>query len=648
MSEINRSEYEERLTRISDILAGIVRQAEQQSLTRCPYKNAQNQCTAKFGCRFQRKPKVEGELLLCSHDDQLDYRTAWETEPGQYDEMREKLQASNSRRDAQVPHSTAGTVVFGDRECPTIVGNTIFGHADLLEVPVPTSCGRVGFCHECVVEIREGMDSLSPRTPCEEFLGDNYRLACQAVVDQPDQNIEFGLLRRNPKILTSQNQRRVVLDPTVTRQGDRVFYETEPIDEYRGRLMGLAVDVGTTTVVAELLDLESGDSLFVSSFENPQRFGGSDVLHRISYDAGKFQGELHRAIINSLNSEIVDMCRQLRVSRHAIYEILVVGNATMRDLVFGLDVQLIGQTPYKSNVELEYLAGKRDTTSLVDNARKLQIYANKNARVVGAPLIASHVGADMVADLVAIDIESLNETMMLVDIGTNTEVVIGNKDRLVTASCPAGPAFEGGLVRWGLPGCDGAIEKIQYVNQEFQYETIGDVPPSGICGSGLIELLAELRRHDLMTPKGVFADKATQFSIVPEYGITFSRQDASHLAQAKAANYCGQMILMRHCGINVEDIDRLYLAGGFANYVDAVAAVEIGFLAPVPADRVEKVGNAALQGARELILSKSRRQSIEKLIATIEHIELETTEDFFEMFVEGCQFKPMEDLRDDR
>ncbi|MCH7997886.1 MAG: TdeIII family type II restriction endonuclease, partial [Chloroflexi bacterium] len=215
---------------------------------------------------------------------------------------------------------------------------------------------------------------------------------------------------------------------------------------------------------------------------------------------------------------------------------------------------------------------------------------------------------------------------MLVDAGTNTEVIIGNKDGLMAASCPAGPAFEGGPVTYGMPGCEGAIESLRRVDGRFQFKTIGDVEPRGICGSGLIDLLAELRRHDLMTPKGVFADKAQEFMIVPEHGITFSREDASHLAQAKAANYCGQIMLMRKFGITPSEITRLYLAGGFANYVDAVNAIEMGFLAPVEPDRIEKFGNAASRNhsfgwiAEEAV--EIARAHVAKLIAADKYREV--------------------------
>ena len=200
------------------------------------------------------------------------------------------------------------------------------------------------------------------------------------------------------------------------------------------------------------------------------------------------------------------------------------------------------------------MAGERETTSLIEKTRRLGIRANPKAKVYGLPLIASHVGADTAAVLAAVNMASKKETVMLIDVGTNTEVVIGHAGQMLAASCPAGPAFEGGLVKYGMPGYDGAIESVRWSNGQFEYDVIGDTQPHGLCGSGLIDLLAELRRHDQMTPKGVFADKKQyELSIVPEHGITLSREDASNLAQAKAANYCGQFILIRHLGISPLD-----------------------------------------------------------------------------------------------
>ncbi len=533
------------------------------------------------------------------------------------------------------------SISFEGRRCPLERGRTVFDYADELTVRVPTSCGRQGTCHECIVEIQQGYDALCSRTPPESFLRGNFRLACQAAIENPAIDIEFALLRRHPKILTTAAPLEFEIDPLVTRRDGKVLYDGEVVDDDRGRLYGVATDVGTTTIVMELVDLETGRTVWVSSLENPQRFGGSDVMNRISYDGGAYHGELHKSVINAVNYELKEMCRTLGIARQEIYEMVVVGNSTMRDLFFNLDVQSIGQRPYKSTTEHEVLEGKRQSTALTELAHRLGILTHPKARIFGAPLVASHIGADSVADLLAIDIESQHDTVMLVDVGTNTEVAVGHAGRLVCASCPAGPAFEGGLIKYGMTAGDGAIEALRLSGGGWEHRTIGDVPPRGICGSGLIDLLAELRRQELMTPKGVFAHKAREVPIVPEQGITFSREDASNLAQAKAANYCGQLIAMRTFGVRPGEISKLYLAGGFANYVNVSNAIEIGFLAPVPAGRVVKVGNAAISGAKQMLLSRRKRRSIEAFVKRAEHIELETTSDFFEVFVEGCQFKPM-------
>jgi uncharacterized 2Fe-2S/4Fe-4S cluster protein (DUF4445 family) len=399
--------------------------------------------------------------------------------------------------------------------------------------------------------------------------------------------------------------------------------------------------------VVDLVDLETGQSLKRAAFGNPQRFAGSDVMNRISYDANPAnKGELQLAAITALNRAIVTMTDALKLPRQAIYEVVIAANSTMRDLLFKLDVQSIGQRPYKSLTEHEMRAGKRATTALDARAKTLGLRVNAKARAFGLPLVASHVGADTAADLLALGLTPEgNETALLIDMGTNTEVVLRHKGRMIAASCPAGPAFEGGLVSFGMPAYDGAIESIRMTpdGAHFAYETIGHAAPLGLCGSGLIDLLAELARAGKMTPKGVFTAgrRLNRLDIVPERGITFSREDASNLAQAKAANYCGQYIVLRAAGTNPREVDRLYLAGGFAHYVNVPNAILIGLLAAVPPERVVKVGNAALKGARIALLSRAKRAALDKLVRRIEHIELETTPDFFEIFVEGCQFKPM-------
>jgi len=230
---------------------------------------------------------------------------------------------------------------------------------------------------------------------------------------------------------------------------------------------------------------------------------------------------------------------------------------------------------------------------------------------------------------------------MLVDIGTNTELIVTDGQRTLACSCPAGPAFEGGLVRHGMPGSDGAIESLRYTGDAFTVRTIGDIEPEGLCGSGLVDLLAELRRGDLMDANGILADGASEVPIVPNRGITFSRADASHLAQAKAANAVGIRVLLRTLGLAASDLARLDLAGGFASSLDVEHAIAIGFLPPVAPERVVRHGNASVRGAKALLLSRRARARVAERTARIEHVELEAEPDFFELFVDGCRFEPM-------
>jgi len=529
-------------------------------------------------------------------------------------------------------------------------GESLFDFADSLSVRVPTSCGRTGECHECIVEIRKGSEAITPKTTSENFLRGDYRLACQALVADPSAEIEFSILRRQPRILTSGLKRDVTLQPSYTRiEQDVVFDSPEgpiAVDKYTGAIYGIAADLGTTTVVLNLVNLESGEIEYTASFENPQRFGGSDVMNRISYDGGPDSGELQSVIVSAINFEIGEMVRVLKIRRRQIFEIVAVGNTTMRDLFFGIDVQSIGTRPYKSLIEEEFKAGERVNTALTTSASELGLRIHPKATAYGGPLIASHIGADTAADLLALGIEDQIEPVILVDVGTNTEVVIGNREKLFAASCPAGPAFEGGQVTYGMPGYDGAVEKIVINDQGsvVSKDVIGDAPPVGICGSGLIDLLAELRRVNLMDELGKFSDGSGSYEFSSDNGLTLSRSDISALAQAKAANYCGQAIVLREYGLPTDNFEKLYLAGGFANYVNESNAIDIGFIANVPIEKVQKVGNVSLEGAVIMLLSTSKRREIEKLVTTVQHIELETAPDFFDFFVEGCMFKPMENI----
>ncbi|MXX92939.1 MAG: DUF4445 domain-containing protein, partial [Chloroflexi bacterium] len=390
-------------------------------------------------------------------------------------------------------------LIHNQTQLPLEAGKTLFDYADDLAVRVPTSCNRNGECHECIVEVRRGMDALEPLNDTEDFLRDNYRLACQARVVDIEADIEFNVLRRQPRILTESidpqdiNKENIELDPLTTREGNNIIFKGDLppfakrkgaraseamragdarggvgdahapriIDRYRGRILGIAADIGTTTVAMNLVDLETGDILYTASFENPQRFGGSDVMNRISYDTGTYRGELKAVLISSINYEIGEMVRALKIRRRHIVELVAVGNTTMRDILFGIDVEPIGQKPYKSHIEDDFRNGNRDTTAINVQAHELGIRINPNANIYSGPLIASHIGSDVAADLLTIAIDQQDDPVMLIDIGTNTEIIAGTKNQLHAASCPAGPAFEGGNVTYAMPGYNGAVERVK-------------------------------------------------------------------------------------------------------------------------------------------------------------------------------------------
>lgn len=541
----------------------------------------------------------------------------------------------------------ARALVHGGRRAPLVPGGTLFDAADELAMVVPASCRRSGRCHECVVEVLRGGDALSPPDEQEAFLRPGYRLACRAVVEREpaESDLEFVVLRRRLKILMPPPGPALEVDPAVTVASGRVRWLDQDVDAARERLLGVALDVGTTTIVLQVLDLRTGEPIAAGAFENPQRFGGSDVIGRIAYEAER-PGELRRALRRALNHELGRIYEAHGLDRHDVLEVVVVGNATMRDLFLGLDVAPIGRSPFRSVAESAWRSGRSPSTAVVRLAHELGILVHPRARAWGAPLIACHVGADAAADLLAAGLLAADGTLprepaMLVDIGTNTEVVVSDGRRVVAASCPAGPAFEGGLVRFGMPGSEGAIEAVRHDGERWTVRTIGDVEPEGICGSGLVDVLAELRRTGIMTDAGAFPGGSAEVAIVPEHGITFSRADAAHLAQAKAANAVGMRVLLRTLGLAPADLGALHLAGGFASHLDVANAQAIGFLPPVPAARVVQHGNASVRGAAQLLLSRTARARLEAFVGRIEHVELEAERDFFDLFVDGLRFEPL-------
>jgi uncharacterized 2Fe-2S/4Fe-4S cluster protein (DUF4445 family) len=426
----------------------------------------------------------------------------------------------------------------------------------------------------------------------------------------------------------------------VVRNGDRILLDGREIARSAEGLFGVAMDLGTTTIVLRLFDLETGELVADSSFENPQRFGGSDVMARIHYDT-QHRGKLLRRTVAGYVSHAI---AEFPVDPHSIYEFVVVGNSTMRDIFFGQSVYSIGQSPYQSITEIEMAEGKRATTSLTATARECLLPIHPQARVYGLPIISGHLGADAAACMLAVDLAHERRLIAIMDIGTNTELIVGNCDRILAASCPAGPAFEGGAIACGMPGLDGAIESVALeADGTSKLGVIGDAPPEGICGSGLIDLLSELVRLDLMNELGRFCD-GNRITLDERRGVFFQESDVNELAQAKGANVAGLLTVFSNYGVQFDAVDAFYLAGGFGRRLNVAAAKRIGLIPNIDDAKIVQVGNAAIEGASIALLSLSKRNELEELVKRVEHCRLETHPRFFDFFVDGCQFKPVESV----
>ena len=533
----------------------------------------------------------------------------------------------------------ASTLTLDSRKIKAPVGTVLFDLAEQLNVTVPTSCHKQGKCRECLVEVTAGMEHLSPREPEEQHLDKSFRLACRCRINSENGVINCHTLRRNRMRVEQQGRLAPLpssvppLEPAVVRErGDRILLEGREIARSHEPPHGLAIDIGTTTCVVRLLNLETGKFAAATTFENPQRFGGSNIMARIQYDGLRKDRLLQRTLLAYLSHVI----KEFPVDSRSIHEAVITGNSTMRDLFFGLDVHAIGQEPFQSITETEYLGGSRHTTAIETSARKLGLPMNPDGRVYGMPLISGHVGADAAACMLAVGMPEEDRIIAIMDVGTNTELIVGNKNNAIAASCPAGPAFEGGSVTAGMPALEGAIEKIAiHKDGRIVCQVIGGGPPEGICGSGLIDLLSELLRTGTMNVKGRFN---SPFIVDQDSNIEITEADVNELALAKGANVAGLSIVLQNLGLEAADIEIFYLAGAFGRHLDTDAAARIGMIPSLEKQRFQQIGNAAIEGATTALLSLSHRRSLEALIHKTTHIRLESDPRFFDAFVDGCLF----------
>ncbi len=516
-------------------------------------------------------------------------------------------------------------IIFKDygKEAELIKGRNILSYLQELEIDVNASCGGEGKCGQCLVEFESALGVLSEKTEAEKKFvhDDTHRLACQAIILKTDEHIYVRVPRGGYYILESGEYKEIPLEPFVHREAERVFCESIDLGEYTGGIYGIALDIGTTTLVIYLIDLENGEVLSVISRENPQTKYGNNVISRIEF-ARRGQDILERAIRNAAKEMITALADPGKV-----YEVVVVGNPVMRDLFFGYSVESLGKSPYEPLSE--------DAVS--KKAKELGVKANPEARVYGLPLIGSFVGADALAVVLATEMYKSEKISMAIDIGTNTEIILGNKDRLIATSCAAGPAFEGASITCGIGGVSGAINEVRIENGAVMYKTIDDADPVGVCGSGLIDVLAELLDKKIINGRGKFYGAEKEFRIAG--GISISEKDIDQLNLAKSAVSVGINVLLEKYEIELEEIDHLFLAGAFGNFINMENAIRIGLLPTIERGKVKKVGNAAIEGARQALISKTKREDAEAVAKRIEHVKLENEDTFMEIFVGELYFQ---------
>jgi uncharacterized 2Fe-2S/4Fe-4S cluster protein (DUF4445 family) len=424
------------------------------------------------------------------------------------------------------------------------------------------------------------------------------------------------------------------------------------------RVYGMAFDIGTTTVVGYLLDLVGGSQLALASTLNPQVAFGADVISRISFAGTNPSGLslLQARIIHALNSLVQEAARSAGICTVEIYALSVVGNTTMHHLLLGLDPSGMGHLPYNPVL----------ADSLDISASDLGIRIYPQARVFLLPNVAGYVGSDIVAGILSTRLPGRERITLGIDIGTNGEMALGSRDQILVASAAAGPAFEGSQITCGMRAEPGAISQVFAEDGDIRWKVVGEVPPQGLCGSGLVDLVALLLRLGLIDEGGRFREPDLSPVSVPQEirrrmrraqegwefvldqsgegdrPVILSQRDIRELQLAKGAIRAGINILLDELGIHIHQVEEIWLAGAFGNYIDPGNAQTIGLLPPYPQERISPVGNAAGEGAKMALLSQDARRQASRIARTARFIELASRSDFQERFVEALAFPPLD------
>jgi uncharacterized 2Fe-2S/4Fe-4S cluster protein (DUF4445 family) len=407
---------------------------------------------------------------------------------------------------------------------------------------------------------------------------------------------------------------------------------------------GYAVDIGTTKIAGYLVDLLTGETLASGGAPNPQIAYGEDIISRIKYTDENPQGAaiLQTIIVNTINQLLDYLCRQVGICNEQVIDCVMVGNTAMQHLLIGVPVHSLGTAPYLPAT----------TKSDRIPARNLGINLAESAYVYFPPIIAGFVGSDHAAMLLSSQARESGKTILALDIGTNTEISLINKKIHLTCSCASGPAFEGAHIGNGMRAVAGAIERIYMDKDGIQVQTIANEPAIGICGSGILDAVAEMRKVGLIDERGSFQKTDARFSIeeggarlvlVPAnltgHGreIALTRKDINKIQLAKAAIRSGVEVLLNQMGITKDEIEVFIVAGAFGTYLDVKNSIRIGMFPDLPLDRFKQVGNSAGQGARELLVSNTKRMEVNRMVKHIQYVELTSVPHYQDVFIDALR-----------
>ena len=586
-------------------------------------------------------------------------------------------------------------------------GTSLFSGAHWIGLPIESSCGGRGTCGKCKVKItgEAEVTDADHRELKQTEIDQGWRLSCKQLVSR-DTVCFVPELMRKPKAATMGLHRMVVLEPNVVRvtltldeptievprdDMERLRealhaegYGLDPDDVETLRMVppriqdrtevvaimcgehlvdieppdapavayGVAIDLGTTTVVATVMDLGSGMAVGVASGLNRQAQFGGDVISRIAHSmkgADELE-ELRAAAVGTVQAILDEAIAEAGIDHEHVYEIVLVGNATMLHLLMGIDAKQIAVSPF-SPVWREALDLR---------AADIGLRIHPRGRLAFLPALGAYVGADIVAGLVATGIAREPRCRLFVDVGTNGEIALGTGERTVATAAPAGPAFEGAQLKCGMRAADGAIEQV-ILGDTVELKVIGDMEPVGLCGSGLIDAVAQLRLSGLLNAGGrmlsreaaeaaghplahhiIKVEDALAFRLHGE--IYLSQRDIRELQFAKAAVATGIRSLMEETDVRADDLEEVLLAGSFGSYINPESAVIIGVVPSVSVDKIVAAGNAAGEGAKMTLLSFRERQIANELPTRVEYLELSAVPGFNDNFVTATMFPELEDI----